>query len=206
MQLDDTKHKVYIYDLDAELSSADDASDYESQPGSPTSGNGRLVFLPDIEKHLNRTRIPPAVFANGEGELAGHNINDMQMVLYRVPSSLTVPRERDSVRKAILEARARARQKQRDDEEAQSDNALSASNPLMVDSRDSCFPHNYNNDSNSNNNNNNNSSSSSTDQTMNGLGGSGFTPASLHQNATSWREILQVDHEDDDDVDAMDVD
>ncbi|RWA09317.1 hypothetical protein EKO27_g5796 [Xylaria grammica] len=111
MQLDNTKHKVYIYDLDAELSSSESES---SLPGSPTSGRSRLVFLPDIEKHLSRSRIPPAVFANNNGELAGHNINDMQMVLYSEPSSLTVPREQDSVRKAILEARARARQKQQE--------------------------------------------------------------------------------------------
>lgn len=187
MQLDDTKHKVYIYDLDAELSSADETSDYDSQPGSPTSGNGRLVFLPDIEKHLNRTRsqIPPAVFANSEGELAGHNINDMQMVLYRVPSSLTVPREHDSVRKAILEARARARQKQINEEDV----PISSQ---MVDSDDSGFAHH-------NNNNNNN-----TNQPMNGFG-AGFTPANLHQNATPWREALEVDEEYND-VDAMDMD
>ncbi|KAI0873850.1 hypothetical protein GGS24DRAFT_501436 [Hypoxylon argillaceum] len=117
MQLDNTKHKVYIYDLDAELSSADETSEEgecPSSPGSPTSGRGRLVVMPDFKKHLRRARIPPAVFANGDGELAGHNINDMQMVLYSEPTSLTVPREQDSVRKAIIEARARARQRQLD--------------------------------------------------------------------------------------------
>jgi len=97
MQLDDTKHKVYIYDLDAELSD------------SESSDDGRLVFLPDIRKHLRETRIPPRVLANGEGELAGMN---NQLVLYNVPSSLTVPEEQDSVRKAIIESRARARAKQ----------------------------------------------------------------------------------------------
>ncbi|KAI1355498.1 hypothetical protein F5Y01DRAFT_270607 [Xylaria sp. FL0043] len=117
MQLDDTKHKVYIYDLDAELSSADENSENESSlPGSPTSGRSRLIFLPDIEKHLARSRIPPSVLANSEGELAGHNIKDMQMVLYSEPSSLTVPPEHDSVRKAILEARARARQRHSEDQ------------------------------------------------------------------------------------------
>jgi len=97
MQLDDTKHKVYIYDLDAELSD------------SESSDDGRLVFLPDIRKHLRETRIPPRVLANSEGELAGMN---NQLVLYNVPSSLTVPEEQDSVRKAIIESRARARAKQ----------------------------------------------------------------------------------------------
>ena len=95
MQVDDTKHKVYIYDLDAELSDSE-------------SDDGRLVFLPDVEKHLRESRIPPSILANSEGELAGNN----QMVLYNIPSSLTVPEEYDSVRKAIIETRARTRAKQ----------------------------------------------------------------------------------------------
>jgi len=98
MQLDDTAHKVYIYDLDAELSD------------SESSDDGKLVFLPDIKKHLRATRIPPSVLANSEGELAGLN---NQLVLYNIPSSLTIPEEQDSVRKAIIETRARAREKQR---------------------------------------------------------------------------------------------
>ena len=95
MQLDDTKHKVYIYDLDAELSD------------SETSDDGRLVFLPDIQKHLRQSRIPPMILANSDGELAGNK----QMVLYNVPTSLTIPEEQDNVRKAIIETRARARAK-----------------------------------------------------------------------------------------------
>lgn len=103
MQLDDTKHKVYIYDLDAELSS--DESDGDA--------NSRLVFLPDIEKHLRQSRrIPPSLLANKDGELAG-----MQMVLYSEPTSLTVPKEQDSVRKAIIEARQRVREKQKEERE-----------------------------------------------------------------------------------------
>ncbi len=58
MQLDDSKHKVYINNLDDELSSESEAED------------GKLVFLPDIEKHLRATRIPPAVLPNRDGELA----------------------------------------------------------------------------------------------------------------------------------------
>lgn len=97
MRLDDTKHKVYIYDLDAELSDSDNSSD-----------EGRLVFLPDIRKHLRETRIPPSILANKDGELAGMN---KELVLYNVPSSLSVPEEQDGVRKAIIEARARMRAK-----------------------------------------------------------------------------------------------
>ncbi|KAF5582919.1 hypothetical protein FPANT_8336 [Fusarium pseudoanthophilum] len=97
MQLDDSKHKVYIYNMDDELSS-------DSESDDP----GKLVFLPDIEKHLRANRIPPAVLANSEGELAG-----MQVVLYSDPKSLTVPEDKDSVRKAIIESRNRTRELQR---------------------------------------------------------------------------------------------
>jgi len=97
MRLDNTKHKVYIYDLDAELSD------------SESSDDGRLIFLPNIQKHLLETRIPPSILANSDGELAGHTQN--QLILYNIPSSLTVPEEQDSVRKAIIETRARARAK-----------------------------------------------------------------------------------------------
>ncbi|KAJ2986281.1 hypothetical protein NUW58_g5105 [Xylaria curta] len=189
MQLDNTKHKVYIYDLDAELSSADENSEGESLPGSPTSGRGRLVFLPDIEKHMYRTRIPPAVLANKEGELAGHDINDMQMVLYSEPSSLTVPREHDSVRKAVLEARARMRQKQKDrqaETEQEPRQPKMTLTPPVIPSPAVSFP--------------NFGHANGPNITTNGFGGVGATD--LIQNATPWRDGLVVD----DDVDAMDMD
>ncbi|KAI1384034.1 uncharacterized protein F4822DRAFT_58993 [Hypoxylon trugodes] len=112
MQLDDSKHKVYIYNLDDELT--------DSESDSDTSG--RLVFLPDIEKHLMQTRIPPSILANKDGEIAG-----MQMVLYSEPSSLTVPQEKDSVRKAIIESRQRVREKQKEEREQQHQQATSGS-------------------------------------------------------------------------------
>ncbi|KAG5977400.1 hypothetical protein E4U55_006843 [Claviceps digitariae] len=103
MQLDDTKHKVYIYNLDDELTS-DNSEDEDT--------NGKLMFLPDIEKHLRQNRIPPHVLANKDGQLAG-----MQLVLYSDPKSLSVPEDKDGVRKAILEARQRTREKQRRERE-----------------------------------------------------------------------------------------
>src|ERR1700710_2197839 len=92
MQVDDTKHKVYIYDLDAELSDSE-------------SDDGKLVFLPDIEKHLRESRIPPSILANSEGQLAGNN----QLVLYNIPSSLTVPEAQASVRNAITQSGSQPR-------------------------------------------------------------------------------------------------
>ena len=105
MQLDDTKDKVYIHNLDEEL------SDIESE-------EERLVFLPDIEKKLGK--IPKSVLTSETHPAAGN-----QMVLYSVPTSLSVPKEQDKVRKAIIESRARAREKQAQDVEvAQVDDGL----------------------------------------------------------------------------------
>ena len=98
MQLDDRPDRVYIHDLDAEL-----ASDSESD-------GEKLIFLPDIEKRFSR--LPQHVLTGG-GDNAGQ-----EMVLYAVPQSLSVDAEHDSVRKAIVEARARAREKVAEEERA----------------------------------------------------------------------------------------
>ena len=89
MHVDDSREKIYIHSLDEEL--ADTNSDDE-----------KLIFLPDIEKRL--IKIPHAVLASEPPPKAGH-----EMVLYSVPTSITVPREHDNVRKAIIESRQRAR-------------------------------------------------------------------------------------------------
>ena len=95
MQMDDTKDKIYIYNLDDELKAVDEDEE-------------KLVFLPDIERKLSR--IPKSL-------LQGHNqpLANCEVVLYQVPSSLSVPVEQDNVRKAIIESRARAREKQLDE-------------------------------------------------------------------------------------------
>ncbi|ELR05885.1 hypothetical protein GMDG_07658 [Pseudogymnoascus destructans 20631-21] len=98
MRLDDTKHKVYIYDLDKELEEIESSDD-----------ENKLVFLPDIEKRLLNRRIPSSILANKDGELAGMN-QSQAMVLYDIPHSLTLTDEKDSVRKAILESRRRAQE------------------------------------------------------------------------------------------------
>lgn len=85
MILDDTKHTTYIYNLDQELMEAE-------SPG--------LVFSPFAEKVLS---VPQSVLSDSKP-------SGKELVLYTEPSSLTVPREKDNVRKAILESRARARE------------------------------------------------------------------------------------------------
>jgi hypothetical protein len=93
MLVEDTPHRVYIHDLAAEL------SDVESDDDHP-------IFLSDIERHL--AKIPRHVLVGPPPRPTEHN----QVVLYNVPASLTVPEARDSVRKAIVEARQRIRDKQ----------------------------------------------------------------------------------------------
>lgn len=126
MKLDNTKHKVYIYNIDDELSSEDDDA---------TSDDGRLVFLPDIEKHLRANRIPPQILANADGELAG-----MQLILYSDPKSLSVPEEQDGVRKAIIEARQRLRDKNsgKEDKSPASPRTETASHVNAATSSGSC--------------------------------------------------------------------
>jgi hypothetical protein len=97
MLVEDTPHRIYIHDLNAELSSDSESESDESHP----------IFLPDIEKHIGKI---PAHVLNGPPDLKPTAEN--QLILYSVPSSLTVPEEQDRVRRAILEARARIREKQ----------------------------------------------------------------------------------------------
>jgi hypothetical protein len=93
MQVEDTPNRVYIHDLAAEL------SDLESDEENP-------IFLSDIEKHI--AKIPLHVLRGP----APSPTADNALVLYNVPSSLSVPEEKDSVRKAIAEARERVRERQ----------------------------------------------------------------------------------------------
>jgi hypothetical protein len=93
MEVEDTPHRVYISDLSAEL------SDIESDEENP-------IFLSDIEKHLSK--IPQHILMGPEPKPTETN----QLVLYNVPTSLTVPEAQDNVRKAIVEARQRIRDKQ----------------------------------------------------------------------------------------------
>ena len=92
MQVDDTKDKVYIYDLDAELAESDPEDE-------------QVIFIPEIERHL--TKIPKHILTGQDEATKKEN----QLVLYRVPAALSVPEDKDSVRKAIIETRTRAQQK-----------------------------------------------------------------------------------------------
>lgn len=96
MAIDDTRDRVYIPDLDAEL--ADIELDEE-----------KLIFLPDIEKKFSK--LPQQVLYGSRDD----DHDGQELVLYGVPKSLTVDEGRDSVRKAIIESRERAREKAAED-------------------------------------------------------------------------------------------
>jgi hypothetical protein len=86
MLLDDTKHTTYVYDLDQEL----------AEPDPPHDG---LVILPLASKMMS---VPESILSDSSSR-------GKELVLYTEPTSLTVPKEKDTVRKAIMESRARAR-------------------------------------------------------------------------------------------------
>jgi hypothetical protein len=96
MNIDDTRHRVYVQNLDAEIA--------EIEANEPEK---RLIFLPDIEKHFSR--LPEHLLATPQDAL--NAARQQELVLYSVPRSLTVDESHDAVRKAILEARHRARDK-----------------------------------------------------------------------------------------------
>lgn len=93
MQVEDTKDKVYIFDLNKELAEVE-------------SGEDTPVFIPDIEKHI--MKLPKSVLIGDDVKAAANK----QMILYKAPHSLTVPADKDKVRKAIIESRRRAQEKQ----------------------------------------------------------------------------------------------
>lgn len=97
MDVDDTKDRIFIGDLDAEIADID-----AHQPEE------RLIFLPDIEKHFSR--LPRQVLVGNTSDQAQSTPADQQLVLYSVPQSLTVDHSNnDAVRRAIIDARHRAR-------------------------------------------------------------------------------------------------
>jgi hypothetical protein len=98
MHLEDTKDKIYIHDLDQELDSVD-------TPDAPET----ITFLAEIEKRF--TGIPQTILTGEKG-----SSSSKEMVLYQVPSSITVPEAQDNVRRAIIETRARARAKRAEED------------------------------------------------------------------------------------------
>lgn len=87
MLLDDTKYTTYIHNLDQELAELD-------------SSGENLVISPLAAKMIS---VPQSILSR--------SAQGKELVLYTDPSSLSIPKEQDSVRQAILDSRARARAK-----------------------------------------------------------------------------------------------
>lgn len=94
MQVDDTETRVFVRDLDSELAELEAREQDEKN---------KIEFLPDIEKKLNG--IPKGLLRDNDKSSTDE---DQQLVLYRVPPSLSIPEDKDSVRRAMVEARRRA--------------------------------------------------------------------------------------------------
>lgn len=93
MQVDDTETRVFVRDLDSELAELEAREQDEKN---------KIEFLPDIEKKLNG--IPKGLLRDNDKSSTDE---DQQLVLYRVPPSLSLPEDKDSVRRAMVEARQR---------------------------------------------------------------------------------------------------
>ncbi|OAP63587.1 hypothetical protein AYL99_02814 [Fonsecaea erecta] len=105
MTIDDAPHRIIIHDLESEI----------AQIEAEEAAHNATIFLPDIDRKVSRVpqkllrpqnhdRLPQAT------GLPPENLNTA-LVLYRDPSSISVPEEEDVVRKTIIEARRRAREK-----------------------------------------------------------------------------------------------
>ncbi|KLJ11572.1 hypothetical protein EMPG_09674 [Blastomyces silverae] len=101
MQVDETKHRVYIHDLDSEI------AEIEAHENNANNNNTPFV-RPDIEKRV--MCVPKSVLgASSSSSSKSMPSATNALVLYRLPSSLSVPEVQDSVRMAAIEARERAR-------------------------------------------------------------------------------------------------
>jgi len=101
--VDDEPHRIIINDLDAEIAQIEAAE----------AADASAVFLPDIDKKVSA--IPQHLLRSRKAAATSEGLSTA-LVLYREPSSISVPEEEDAVRKAIIAARARARERQAEDQ------------------------------------------------------------------------------------------
>jgi len=117
MPIDDTPNRIIIHDLTSEI----------AQIEAEEASYAQSLFLPDIDKKVSGD-IAQQLFRRGQNhERNAHphsHLSQLSMgmnrppenlstalILYRDPSSISVPEEEDVVRKTIIEARKRAREK-----------------------------------------------------------------------------------------------
>jgi hypothetical protein len=105
----DDSHRVIINDLSAELAEIE-----ASERAVREKEQEQAFFLPDdIEKEI--FGVPSQVLKNSPpADPPSAHTGSRALVLYQVPSSISVPEENDAVRKAVVEARRRMRERQKD--------------------------------------------------------------------------------------------
>ncbi|KAI5780710.1 hypothetical protein DFH27DRAFT_529523 [Peziza echinospora] len=108
----DVDNVVYISDLET------DSSDSDSE--------GKLHFLPEFQKKLSQI---PYNIANSSTSRPTQPSTSMDLILYKVPTSISLPSDKGNVRRAIIEAREKARRKQIEEKEAEERQAEMARNP-----------------------------------------------------------------------------
>jgi len=105
MPVDETADRVWVHDLDAEIREIE-AEEARNNNGIQISEAGKgYSKLPEHVLRQSPTVEDPA--------------KSLQMILYRDPVSISVPQEEDAVRKAIIEARRRMREKQHEERVAE---------------------------------------------------------------------------------------
>ena len=110
MTVDDTAYRVWVRDLDAEIAEIE-AAEAEEQNAD--------LHITDAGKEYSRSKVPEHLLRQNPSDPTGSVATDMQMILYRDPISISVPEEDDAVRKTIIEARQRMRDKQAKEREHQ---------------------------------------------------------------------------------------
>ena len=104
----DTPTRVVINDLDAELAEIEAEEERSRQ-----NDQEQAFFLPDdVEKEINS--VPQHVLRNGNTTTADPPPSQA-LILYKNPTSISMREEEDAVRKAVREARARLRDKHKDE-------------------------------------------------------------------------------------------
>ncbi|KAJ9661802.1 hypothetical protein H2198_001767 [Neophaeococcomyces mojaviensis] len=105
MPVDETSDRVWVHDLDAEIREIE-AEEAKNKNGIQISEAGKEYSK--LPEHILRQSLKVEDPAKS-----------LQMVLYRDPISISVPQEEDAVRKAILEARRRMRERQHEERVAE---------------------------------------------------------------------------------------
>jgi hypothetical protein len=105
----DERHRVIINDLSAELAEIE-----ASERAEREKEQEQAFFLPDdIDKEI--FAVPSQVLKKSPpADSPSAHTGSRALVLYQVPTSISVPEENDAVRKAVVEARKRMRERQKD--------------------------------------------------------------------------------------------